>query len=138
MNPQTRHSYINEGNSQDQNGTSKLYFGNHFHDHYPPNDPFQREAWTQRESRSRDGLFFGKGPKGYHRANDRIEDDVNEALTRNCYLDASNIEVTVKDSVVTLTGTVANRQMKILAEDCIESISGIKDIKNEIRLSANL
>jgi len=28
--------------------------------------------------------------------------------------------------------------MKVLAEDCIELISGVKDIKNEIRLSASL
>jgi osmotically-inducible protein OsmY len=142
-----RHSYINEGNNRDQNGSARLYFGDRSHDHfinqrfqdhYPEDAPFQREAWTQRESRSRDGLHFGKGPKGYRRTDARIEDDVNEALTRDCYLDASDIEVSVKDAIVTLTGTVANREMKVLAEDCIELISGVKDIKNEIRLSASL
>ena len=73
MNPHIRHSYINEGNNRDQNGNARLYFGDRYHDHfinqrfedlYPEDAPFQREAWTQRESRSRDGLHFGKGPKG--------------------------------------------------------------------------
>ena len=102
------------------------------------NQRVQDEAWTQRESRSRDGLHFGKGPKGYHRTDQLILNDVNEALTRDCYLDASDIEVRVKEVVVTLTGSVANREMKVLAEDCIEFISGVKDIKNELRLSARL
>ena len=63
---------------------------------------------------------------------------MNGALTRDWYLEASDIEVSVKDEIDTIIGTVANREMKVLAEDFIELISGVKDIKNEIRLSASL
>ena len=119
MNPHMRHSYINEENNRDRNENARLYFGDRYHDYYHEGMPFQREAWTQRESRSRDGLHFGKGPKGYRRTSELILGDVNEALTRDYYLDASDIEVSVNDNVVILTGTVANREMKVLAEDCI-------------------
>ena len=143
MNSNLRPSYINEGNNRDQNGAARKYFGDRSHDHFVNQRfhdydadavPFQHEAWTQRESRSRDGLHFGKGPKGYRRTDERIQDDVNEALTRNSHLDASDIEVKVKGAIVTLSGTVANREMKVLAENCIELISGINDIRNEIHL----
>jgi osmotically-inducible protein OsmY len=121
-----------------ENSKAALYFGDHFYDHYPPNDPFERGAWSQREAESSDGLSFDKGPKGYQRSDESIGDEVNDALTRNAYLDASDIEVRVENSIVTLSGTVANRQMKVLAEDCIESISGIQDIHNKISLSVGL
>ena len=135
MNPRTRHSFINEGNNRDRNGNARLYFGDRSQDHFPEEALSQRHALIQSESRSRDGLHFGKAPKSYQRTDSLILEDVNEALTRNVYLDASDIEVRVKDAIVTLTGSVMNRQIKVLAEDCIESILGVKDIKNEICFS---
>lgn len=81
--------------------------------------------------------FFGKGPKGYKRSDERIREDVNEALYRDHRIDASDIEVTVKDTVVTLMGTVEERQMKRLAEDVAENCSGVTDVINQLRVSPN-
>jgi osmotically-inducible protein OsmY len=75
---------------------------------------------------------FGKGPKGYKRSDTRIQEDVHEALTRDHDIDASEIEVSVKDGIVTLSGSVTERKMKRLAEDCVENISGVVDVRNEI------
>jgi hypothetical protein len=47
----------------------------------------------------------GRGPKNYSRSDTRIEEDVHERLMHDP-LDASGIEVSVKDGEVTLTGTV--------------------------------
>ena len=147
MNPRTRHSFINEGAHQNQNSNSRFFNGGRyqhylanerFHDHPQEDGPFQRDAWTQRESRSRDGLHYGKGPKGYRRTDERILEDVNEALTQDPDVDATDIEAAVSAGIVTLSGTVNNRTMKRLAEDCIEFIIGVKDIKNHIQLSSNL
>jgi hypothetical protein len=80
------------------------------------------------------GPFTGRGPRGYQRSDARIEEDVNERLTRHPLLDASDVEVRVRGGEVTLTGMVDNRQAKRLAEDIIETISGVKDVNNQLRV----
>lgn len=82
---------------------------------------------------SRSG-FFGKGPKGYRRSDDRIKEDVCETLSRNPRVDASDIEVSVEDACVTLSGTVESKEIKRAAEMAIENLSGVDDVKNEIRV----
>lgn len=81
-----------------------------------------------------EGRYSGMGPKGYKRSDDRIKEDVCEALTHDSELDASNIDVEVKDGMVTLTGTVESRMAKRQAEDCVEHLSGVKDVTNNIRV----
>mgnify|MGYP001012163379 FL=1 len=81
--------------------------------------------------------FFGKGPKGFKRSDDRIREEVSEALFHDHAVDASEIEVAVHDGEVTLTGTVSERRMKRLAEDCVEKVTGVTDVKNEIRIQAS-
>ncbi len=89
-----------------------------------------REGWNElKES------FVGKGPKGYKRSDDRIREDVCEQLTRHPGVDASDIEITVRDGDVTLAGTVPERQMKRIAEDVVEDISGVTDVSNHLRVN---
>ena len=80
--------------------------------------------------------FFGKGPKGFKRSDEKIREEVCEALYRDNSVDASEIEVSVKDAEVILSGTVSERRMKRLAEDCAESVSGVSDVRNEIRFES--
>ncbi|BDC50005.1 transport-associated protein [Bryobacterales bacterium F-183] len=80
------------------------------------------------------GEFAGKGPKGYTRADLRMEEDINEQLTRHSELDATDIEVSVKEGVATLTGTVRTKQCKRTAEDLAEDVSGIKEVNNQLRV----
>lgn len=75
---------------------------------------------------------FGKGPKGYTRSDERIMEDVCEVLTRSYDVDATNIEVDVKGGCVYLKGEVDTREMKSLAEDCVENISGVVDVQNRL------
>lgn len=74
----------------------------------------------------------GRGPKGYKRSDDRIREDVCEALTIHPGIDASDMEVTVKDGVVTFKGSVESRLIKRMAEDLIENIPGVADVRNEL------
>lgn len=78
--------------------------------------------------------FYGKGPKGYKRSDDRIREDVHEVLTWNNEIDASDIEVEVKEGEVSLSGTVLDRRMKRLAEELIEDISGVRDVSNQLKI----
>jgi osmotically-inducible protein OsmY len=76
----------------------------------------------------------GRGPKGYVRADARIEEDVNDRLTDDPEVDASDIIVAVKDREVTLDGTVHSRAAKRAAEDCADSVSGVVHVQNNLRV----
>jgi len=78
----------------------------------------------------------GKGPVGYIRSDERIRENVCDALSDDDRVDASNIEVTVKNGEVTLAGTVEDRLQKRLAQECIENISGVNDVQNLLRVSS--
>lgn len=88
--------------------------------------------------RRRENDHRGKGPKGYTRSDDRIRDDVNDHLSDDSWLDASDIEVSVNQGEVTLSGHVDSRQSKRRAEDCADRIAGVKHVQNNLRVkSAN-
>jgi hypothetical protein len=80
------------------------------------------------------GPHSGRGPQGYQRSDARIEEDVCEHLTHHGMLDATGIQVRVENGEVTLTGSVESRQAKRLAEDILDSISGVRDIHNQLRV----
>jgi hypothetical protein len=82
------------------------------------------------------GGYRGKGPQHWQRSDERIRETVNEALADNDYVDATYIQVTVKDGEVTLSGTVEDRRMKRLAEDCVEQVSGVKEVQNQLRIQS--
>jgi hypothetical protein len=77
--------------------------------------------------------FAGRGPKGWRRSDERIREDVCEALSMHPALDASDTQVEVHDGVVTLRGTVEDRRSKRLAADIAESIAGVIDVRSELR-----
>jgi len=80
------------------------------------------------------GPHSGRGPQGYQRSDTRIEEDICEHLTHHGMLDATGIQVRVENGEVTLAGTVESRQAKRLAEDILDSISGVRDIHNQLRV----
>ncbi len=80
------------------------------------------------------GMHRGRGPKGYQRSDARIMDDVNDRLTDDPHIDASEIEVSVSNREVTLSGTVNSRFEKRHAEDIAESVSGVAHVQNNLRV----
>jgi osmotically-inducible protein OsmY len=75
---------------------------------------------------------FGKGPKGYQRPDQSIYEDVCHTLLISRDVDASRIEVKVNAGVVYLQGSVSDRRSKKLAELEVESISGVRDVHNQL------
>lgn len=90
-----------------------------------------QDALHRREA---DGAHRGRGPKGYRRSDDRIREDVSDRLTDDSWLDANGIEVAVSDADVTLTGTVRSREDKKRAEALAESVSGVDNVQNNLRV----
>ncbi len=76
----------------------------------------------------------GKGPKSYVRSDERIREDVSDRLRDDDHIDASDIEVTVSQSEVVLSGTVDSRFAKRHAEDLAESVAGVRNVENRIRV----
>ncbi len=81
-----------------------------------------------------EGQFAGRGPRNYKRSDERIEEDINERLTRHGMVDATDIEVTVQNGEVTLRGSVDHRQAKRIAEDIVDSVAGVKEVTNHIKV----
>jgi hypothetical protein len=99
---------------------------------YQRPDPDWRDRPQTRDQRP--GPMTGLGPVGYQRSDERICDDVNDRLTQHGWLDATHIQVEVKDCVVYLRGEVGSRADKRLAEEIAEGVSGLQDIRNELNI----
>ena len=90
----------------------------------------------QAESRRRADQFRGKGPRNYQRSDTRILEDVNDRLSDDPALDASDIEVAVSKAEVTLSGHVSSRFDKRRAEDLAERVSGVSHVQNNLRVKS--
>lgn len=89
------------------------------------------------EQRRRQDQHRGRGPRGYARSDERIKEDVNDRLTDDGMLDASDIEVEVSEREVTLSGEVSSRSDKRRAEDIAEDVSGVSHVQNNLRVRRN-
>jgi osmotically-inducible protein OsmY len=105
------------GRTWDQRGDESYNWGQH-----------SNNEW------SKSGQHRGKGPKGYKRLDERIREEINDALWEDEQLDASEVIVSVQDGDVSLSGTVCDRASKRRAEDLVEDISGVKNVENRIRI----
>jgi hypothetical protein len=114
-------NYFNQGYGNDQD-----------FDEYGYNEP---DTWTYTEFWLIPGPFTGVGPQGYQRSDDRIEEDINDRLTQHGRLDASDINVDVKNGEATLSGTVNSRREKRMAEDIADSVPGVQDVHNHLKIT---
>lgn len=80
--------------------------------------------------------YRGIGPKNYTRSDERLTEEINERLTDDDDLDASEITVRVVDGKVTLEGSVDQRWMKHRAEDIADACNGVKEVDNRIQVSS--
>jgi hypothetical protein len=81
--------------------------------------------------------FYGRGPKGYKRPDERIREEVAEVIARQGFIDASDVEVNVENGIVRLIGSVAQRRDKRGLEYLVERIHGVEEVRNELRLNHN-
>lgn len=71
-------------------------------------------------------------PRNYVRSDERIRDEICERLTWDAWVDASEVEVIVKDGEVLLSGTIDDRAQSWRAEDLAADIAGVEDVVNEL------
>ncbi len=83
-----------------------------------------------------EGDAAGRGPKNWTRSDERITDDVCERLADDPWVDASEIEVVVHHGEIALTGVVDDRQQRMRAAQIAESVRGVVDVVNRIRIAS--
>lgn len=58
-----------------------------------------------------------------------------EILTKDPELDATEIEVQVEGGAVTLMGTVDSSDARLLAEELVESVTGVREVHNHLKVA---
>lgn len=75
----------------------------------------------------------GRGPRSFSRTDERLHELVCELLAEDHDVDASEVEVSVRDGVVLLEGTVPERRMAYIAEEIAASVNGVREVDNRLR-----
>ena len=111
-----------DSGGQSYNGAQRLY----------PGDPGYRAHPTRPVHSSSVGGW--RGMKAYDRPDDRVLGDVCDRLAMESDVDVSEVTVEVAAGVVKLGGTVEDRYERRTIEEIVESVSGVRDIENGIRV----
>lgn len=77
---------------------------------------------------------FPRGPKGFKRSDERLKDDIAERLMYQHDIDLSDVSLDVRDSKVTLEGTIPERWMRFAIVDVAESVIGVESVENNLRV----
>ena len=64
----------------------------------------------------------------------RIRQDVCARLAASGAVDSSELDVTVEDGVVTLAGVIDDHRGKYVAGDIADSIIGVREVRDQIRV----
>ncbi len=101
-----------------------------------PNEETRRDAWTNRSVTPGvgGGGHAGRGPKGYTRSDDRIQELLCRRLSADGRLDCRDVEIQVERGEVTLKGTIESRADKGRIEDIAAGLLGVKEVHNHMRV----
>jgi len=91
-------------------------------------------AWEDHPLWAPAGEFRGIGPRNWRRPDEQILADVCERMTEHPRLDASEVDVIVANGEVTLEGVVASRAARRLAEAIADTVTGVRDVSNQLRI----
>lgn len=134
-----RERHVARGRDEDQGGDGGSWLdraADQVRSWFGSDDDRERGDERQRAYGRGEGRFRGRGPKNYRRSDDRLRDDVCERMSNNEWLDASDVEVNVVSGEAILTGSVDSRYAKRLAENIAESVSGVSNVQNNLRVQS--
>jgi osmotically-inducible protein OsmY len=102
-----------------------------------PGEATWGEEQFRAERREEQGGMPGAGqrrPRGQRRPDESLAQDLKEILTNDPELDATEVEVEVVGGAVTLRGVVYSSDAKLLAEELVESVAGVREVHNQLRI----
>jgi len=65
----------------------------------------------------------------------QLAQELQEILTKDPELDSNEIEVEVEGGAVTLRGVVDSSDARLLAEELVESVTGVREVHNNLKVS---
>ena len=65
----------------------------------------------------------------------QLAQELQEILTKDPELDSTEIEVEVEGGAVTLRGVVDSSDARLLAEELVESVTGVREVHNNLKVS---
>ena len=74
------------------------------------------------------------GPKSRRKSDESLRQEIREILTADPELEATDIEVEVEGGAVTLRGAVVDPDARLLAEELVESLAGVREVHNRLRV----
>ena len=80
------------------------------------------------------GTGYGRTPGGETDEDRRLREEVTLRLESDPFLDASHIEASVADGVVTLSGTVSARGDRRRAEDLARAVPGVSRVEAHLAI----
>jgi len=89
---------------------------------------------TQSNAGSGSARVRGNPPKGYKKSDQRLQEDLSEALMDEG-IDCANVDLQVTEGVVKLSGEVVERSDKFRIEQIAAAMSGIHDVENQLRMA---
>jgi osmotically-inducible protein OsmY len=98
----------------------------------PAAAPEHAESWSHPDAEDLLSVDATRGP--YRRSDDRILDELNERISEDAMVGASEIDCTVRNGEVTLSGTCRDRETRTRAEEIAESVYGVREVTNTIRM----
>ena len=74
------------------------------------------------------------GPRGRRKSDESLAQEIREILTADPELEVTDIEVEVEGGAVTLRGVVVDSDARLLAEELVETLAGVLDVHNRLRM----
>jgi osmotically-inducible protein OsmY len=74
------------------------------------------------------------GPRARRKSDESLRQEIREILTADPELEATDIEVEVEGGAVTLRGAVVDPDARLLAEELVESLAGVREVHNRLRV----
>jgi len=99
---------------------------------FPGEHTWGEEQYTA-ERREEQGR--SRGPRARRRPDESLARELHEILTNDPELDATEIEVVVEGGAVTLRGEVGDSHAKLLAEELIDTVPGVREVHNQLRVA---
>ena len=95
-----------------------------------------RDGQSSGPDQIRSGQQGGKDAKGAPRPDERIRQDVSEALRRDGAIDLSTITVSVANGAVKLAGRVKDEATRRRAEEYARYCTGVNQVQNDLMIDA--
>jgi osmotically-inducible protein OsmY len=101
---------------------------------FPGEGTWGEEQYTaeRREEQGRRGADGGS--RARRRPDESLAQEIREILTKDPELEVTEMAVEVEGGAVTISGVVDDSDARLLAEELVESLSGVREVHNRLRV----